>query len=84
MAPIISVSRGTSAALVVRQLPKRAVINMQVKSGNRWASLGKTRTTARGQAVLPPVDGRRNGEYLIRLQTAGERPLYLKVLVTRP
>jgi hypothetical protein len=81
---VVSVQRGAYVALVVRQLPRRAVITMQVKSGARWVNLGKTRSTSRGQAVLPPIDARRNGEYVLRLRSLGERPLYLKVLVIRP
>ena len=82
-APVVSVPRGSSIALVVRQLPRRTAITVQVKAGTRWSSLGRSRSNARGQAVLPAIDARRVGEYLLRLRSPGERPLYLKVLVTR-
>ena len=82
-APVVSVPRGSSVALVVRQLPRRTAITVQVKAGTRWSPLGKSRSNGRGQAVLPAIDARRVGEYLIRLRSPGDRPLFLKVLVTR-
>jgi len=87
-APEISVLIGEAVAPVVNGLPARLSLqaSMSVPAPTRakpaFVSIGKTRSSASGQATVPAFKANRAGVYTIRLVTPASKAFYLKVKVS--
>lgn len=80
-APSVIAPIGKAVTLKLRGLPKKTNFAVKVKSGGKWMSLGKVRTTSAGRATLPTFTVDKAGTYSIQLSTAKGAKYYVKVLV---
>ena len=82
-APVVRVSRGEAFIVSLRGLPERTRLLAQVRSGTRWVRLDELRTNGSGRASLPALDGKRTGEYVVRLRDADGGEYFIKIVVLR-
>ena len=87
-APEITVTTGAAVAPVVSGLPANTPLDAGMsispltRAKDSFVSIGKTRSTAAGQAKVPAFKASQAGVYTIRLATATGKAFYLKVKVT--
>lgn len=83
-APLVRVERSDVFQLIVRGLPKRATFQTQIREGGNWVTLDRARSSNRGALILPALEAKKLGEYLVRMRPSAGPAYFIKVVVTRP
>ncbi len=82
-APVVNVTTGEAFIVKLQGLPQRERFVAQVKSGNRWVRLDTVRSNRGGRLELPALDGRRPGDYFVRLKDQAGANYFIRIRVTR-
>gem|GEM_PF-1050840 len=84
-APRVKVPAGAIAALAVHGLPKRAEASVDIQVNGRWTFLGRVRSNASGEAVLPRYAQTIIGQSaLIRARAGSKGVRYLRTVAGAP
>lgn len=81
-APLVPVPQGESFIVKLRGLPERERFVAQVRSGRSWGRLDEIRSNRDGRVTLPALDGRRSGDYLVRLKGADGARYFVRFRVS--
>ena len=82
-APVVNVTRGEAFVVKLRGLPQRERFVAQVKAGKRWVRLDTVSSNRGGRLKLPALDGRRPGDYVVRLKDQAGVSYFVRIRVTR-
>ncbi len=84
-APRVTVPAGAIAALAVHGLPKRAEASVDIQVNGNWTYLGRVRSNASGEAVLPRYAQTIIGQSaLIRARAGSKGVRYLRTVAGAP
>ena len=84
-APRVVVPTDGIVALSVKGLPRRAETSVDVRVGTRWVFLGRVKSNARGEAVLPRYLQSTRGQALVIRTRSGRKGVrYLRTVAGAP
>jgi hypothetical protein len=82
-APLIRLQAGQPARFVIKGLPRKARMVLEVGAGRQYTSLGSLRTTSAGWLTLPEYSADSSGTRLVRLTDAAGARYYVRLSFRR-